>query len=86
MRCHFIRDGNVVGVAMLPPGSSRTNSELRGHTSSPQSDGAGLTASRSGTVPVWSSSIWPDSRRRSREGRVGTAFRQPQALAGPAAG
>jgi hypothetical protein len=59
MRCYFIRDGHVVGVAMLPP-DSRTKTQLRGHARCLQSAGAGLTASRCGKVPVWSSGIRPE--------------------------
>ena len=34
MRCHFIRDGNVVGVAMLPPGVPDQLSIERAHKQS----------------------------------------------------
>jgi hypothetical protein len=32
MRCYFLRDGRVVGVAMMPPGISEREAIARAHT------------------------------------------------------
>jgi hypothetical protein len=39
MRCYFIRDGHVVGVAMLPPGLSDQDSIARARKMSAKRQG-----------------------------------------------
>ena len=56
MRCYFMRDGGIVGVEMLPPELSDQDAIARAHKLSSKRR-AGLTTSRCGTGPVWSSGI-----------------------------
>jgi hypothetical protein len=51
MRCYFIRDGQVVGVAMLPSGLSDQDAIARAHK---------LSAKRSGRVDGFE--VWDGAR------------------------